>query len=98
MREALGLFEEAGDVSGVVLALDDFIELAVLKGDSIRALTLSGAAAALENKTGVELASAYNQVIHRVRPGSTTGPQGHELSDSEQAAFRSGEAMTLEQS
>ncbi len=86
--EALTMFEAAGDVSGVVLLLDEFAELAAAEHDVLRALTLSGAAVALVNKTGVELASVVNRLMRSDRPS--------DLADADQqGAFEAGKRMTL---
>jgi hypothetical protein len=69
LSEGLSLFAEAQDVSGVVLVLDDFAQLAILEGASARALRLAGAASALQASSGVELASVANEMLGQVRPG-----------------------------
>ena len=49
-REALRLFAEAGDPTGVAMELDDLGELALRENDPTRALRLAGAAEALRER------------------------------------------------
>jgi len=55
VNESLRIFSEAGDVSGIVVLLDDTAALAQLRGDMRRALRLGGAAAAHRATTGAGL-------------------------------------------
>lgn len=66
--DAITLFGETRDVSGVVLLLDDFARLEADAGDMPRALRLSAAAAGLERRSGVQLASWANQFLGLGRP------------------------------
>ncbi len=61
-REALRRFHEAGDVSGVILTLDDLAIVATGLGDLERAGRLWGAARQLQQRTGTELADYVEQM------------------------------------
>ena len=56
MRQALRLFHDSGDVSGIALVLDDLAAEAVALGDVHRAARLYGAARALSQASGAALA------------------------------------------
>ncbi|HUG06726.1 MAG TPA: adenylate/guanylate cyclase domain-containing protein [Candidatus Limnocylindria bacterium] len=58
-REALDIFVEAGDSSGMVLLLSNFAEHARALGDLEREATLVGAWTAMADRTGVGLASLW---------------------------------------
>src|SRR6266513_2970574 len=60
VAEALKLFSDAGDVSGVTLVLDDSGQLAQLKGERMRALRLAGASRELQTRSGTDLATITN--------------------------------------
>jgi predicted ATPase/class 3 adenylate cyclase len=85
LEESLQIFAQAHDVSGIVLLLDDFAELADAEGDPQRAIRLTGAARALTASSGVTLATAVNPSLERVPP------------DQREAAWAEGQAMTVEQ-
>ncbi|MBI4213361.1 MAG: adenylate/guanylate cyclase domain-containing protein [Chloroflexi bacterium] len=90
LEEAIRLFADAQDQSGVVLSLDDFAQLALETGDRMRAIRLSGAATALERRSGAKLASVSNRRIGTGRPSDN-------LSGEEEArAFAEGQRMSLE--
>ena len=91
-EEAIRLFAESRDVSGVVLVLDDFAQLEEQRGDVERAVRLSGAAAALEESSGTQLASATNSLSRSGRPSDRAS---EELLA---GAFVEGRRMTLEES
>jgi predicted ATPase/class 3 adenylate cyclase len=57
IEEAMRLFAVVGDVSGIVLVLSDFADLAILDGDRERAARLVGAATTHEVRSGAGLAS-----------------------------------------
>ena len=65
-REALQMFVDAGDSSGMVLLLSNFSELARARGQTERADTLVGAWTALSQRTGVGLASLWGTTEGRV--------------------------------
>ncbi|HEV2249593.1 MAG TPA: NB-ARC domain-containing protein, partial [Candidatus Limnocylindria bacterium] len=66
--EAIGLFEAAGDISGIVLMLSDFSELARAAGDIERHDVLVGAWAALARKTGIGLTAVFGRTEDRAQP------------------------------
>ncbi|MEP6693306.1 MAG: hypothetical protein ABJB39_01525, partial [Chloroflexota bacterium] len=65
-REALQIFIDAGDSSGIVLLLSNFSELARARGDIQRMDTLVGAWTALSQRTGVGLASLWGTTEGRI--------------------------------
>jgi predicted ATPase/class 3 adenylate cyclase len=65
-REALRIFVEAGDSSGIVLLLSDFSELARARGETERQDTLVGAWTAMSKRTGVGLATLWGTTEGRV--------------------------------
>jgi predicted ATPase/class 3 adenylate cyclase len=64
--EALQMFVDAGDSSGMVLLLSDFSELARMRGQTERLDTLVGAWTAMSRRTGVGLASLWGTTEGRV--------------------------------
>ena len=66
LREAIEIFVEAGDSSGIVLLLSDLAELAKARGDREREATLVGAWTALSQRTGVGLASLWGTTEGRM--------------------------------
>jgi len=66
--EAVGLFGAAGDISGMVLMLSDFAELAKASGDLERHDVLVGAWAALARQTGIGLTAIFGQTEDRAQP------------------------------
>jgi len=58
-REAIHMFVDAGDSSGIVLQLSNYAELAKMRGDIERHDTLVGAWTALSQRTGVGLARLW---------------------------------------
>jgi predicted ATPase/class 3 adenylate cyclase len=65
-REAIQIFVDAGDTSGIVLLLSDFSELARARGDVERQDTLVGAWTAMSKRTGVGLATLWGTTEGRV--------------------------------
>jgi tetratricopeptide (TPR) repeat protein len=61
VSEALRIFHQYGDISGITLALDDYAALAVAEDDLPRAARLWGAARALSSAGGVLLADFVDQ-------------------------------------
>jgi predicted ATPase/class 3 adenylate cyclase len=59
LTEGMELFVEADDVSGIVLFLFDFGELAAAEGETQRALRLYGAMSALRDATGSQLSNTW---------------------------------------
>ena len=71
-REGLSLFDEARDLSGIALLLDDLSDLALTEGDVPRAARLAGGAAALQRQSGTGLADVLHKAEGRSRPGEKT--------------------------
>jgi len=92
LERSPAMFTADGDVSGVVLLLRDFAELALTRGDPERALRLAGAAAGLEaaSQTGM-LGYAQNQIAGLT---GVTASLGRERAESLMAE---GRLMPLEQ-
>ncbi len=65
LREAIGMMRAAGETTGLVLALDDFADLAAAAGDLARAARLEGAARSLEDATGTRLAGISARLMAR---------------------------------
>jgi len=88
--EALHLFVEAKDVSGITLQLDNLSVIARTEGDPVRATRLAAAAVAQQTSTGTGLGGLLSQ-----REGRT----GREGLDEQKAAiaWAEGQALTLEQ-
>jgi len=59
LAEGMKLFLEANDVSGIVLYLFDFAEVAAAQGQTDRALRLYGAMAALRDATGTQISNTW---------------------------------------
>jgi tetratricopeptide (TPR) repeat protein len=91
LREALGMMRAAGETTGLVLALDDFADLAAAAGDYARAERLEGAARSLEEATGTRLAGISARLM--ARPGRSEAA----LPPEEIARYAAeGRALTLE--
>ena len=88
--EALAIFDEAQDVSGIVFQLDNLSVVARLEGDPVRATRLAAAAAHHQVTTGAGLGGLLT---------ATEGRSGREgLSEAEGAqTWAEGQAMSLEQ-
>ena len=67
-REAIAMFVDAGDTSGIVLLISDFGELARARGQTERLDTLVGAWTAMSKRTGVGLATLWGTTEGRVLP------------------------------
>lgn len=90
LAEGLGIFAGAGDVSAIVIFLDDAAALAKIKGETARAIRLAGAAARYQKTTGAALAEVINVNEGRdwVEIVNTT---------EEKRAWSEGQAMSVEQ-
>jgi len=75
-REALELFVEAGDTSGIVIQLSNFAELAKAQGDLDRHAALVGAWTAIRERTGVGLAELIQNTERRA-VAADIAPQHH---------------------
>jgi predicted ATPase/class 3 adenylate cyclase len=88
--ESLQLFANAGDISGVVLVLDDAAQVERLEGNRALAFRLAGAAAAHQATSGAGLAAVLNTEEDR--------DTREDISDeNDQGAWTEGQAMTIEQ-
>ena len=87
--EALKIFADANDVSGVVLVLDSMAEVAFREGDMVTAARIAGAKAAHEVASGAGLTT-----VVAMREGWRSDQA---LASAEGAAWAEGQAMTLEQ-
>ena len=88
-REALQMFAEASDLSGINLHLSNFAELAKARGDLERLYALVGASTALSQRTGVGLANLFGVTEGRIVAADV--PSEH------RPAFDRGFAMTTEE-
>jgi predicted ATPase/class 3 adenylate cyclase len=90
VREALAIFSEAGDLSGIAILLDDAAAIAQLAGDAQRALRLAGAAAVNQASSGAGLGGILNV---------DEGWNWNEKITTEEGtrSWAEGQAMTLEQ-
>jgi predicted ATPase/class 3 adenylate cyclase len=88
--EALNLFIEAQDVSGITLQLDNLSVIARREGDAVRATRLAAAAVSQQRATGTGLGGLLSNQEGR------TGREG--LSEADAArAWAEGQALTLDQ-
>ena len=90
VREGLEIFVGAGDVSAIVVFLDDAAALAKLEGDMVSALRLAGAAHRHQVATGAALAGLINVNEGREWEEMISTPD-------EQKAWAEGQAMSIEQ-
>ncbi len=71
VRDALRIFDAAGDIAGVTLALDDLSAVAVVDGDMPRAARLQGLARRIQATSGAGLASVVLESFEAVtRPNA----------------------------
>ncbi len=90
IREALGIFDETGDFSGMTMALDDLAAVAVAEDDLVRAGRLDGLARRLQTTSGAMLAGVVQEAFERAtRPGAgdRLGAEELERHRAEGAAF-----------
>jgi hypothetical protein len=93
-RHALQHFQDSGDVSGLILVLDDLAIIALGVGDNARAGRLWGAARHLQRSTGTALADYVDQ---NNRLFGVPTPRDV-LSDEELGRYeREGEALSLDE-
>jgi hypothetical protein len=77
-REALRIFQDAGDVGGITLTLDDLASIAVAAGDPPRAGRLYGAARHLQSISGTTLANFVEETYQQYNapsPRSALDPE-----------------------
>jgi predicted ATPase/class 3 adenylate cyclase len=87
--EALELFRDSHDVSGMAILLDDFSGVVAIEGDARRAAVLAAAARANQSSAGVTLGSL---IINQIDV-----PEGNLSAEAAANAEAEGSAMTLEQ-
>jgi predicted ATPase/class 3 adenylate cyclase len=90
-EEALRTFAAAEDISGVILQLDNFSQLARAEGEPERSLRLAGAWAALKAVTGTELSSLVAEREGRLSVEQRPSEQAAA------AAWAEGQAMSMEE-
>jgi predicted ATPase len=91
--EALDIFSAADDSSGIVLMLSHFAELAKAAGDLERHDTLVGAWTALEQRTGVGLASVW--VTSEKRAAASDIPPERRVALERGLAMKTDEALAF---
>jgi tetratricopeptide (TPR) repeat protein len=88
--EAIDIFTDANDVSGIVLQLDNLSQVIRTAGDPLKATRLAGAAKAHQGRTGTSLGWLLSEQEGR------TGREG--LSEQEAArVWEEGQALSLEE-
>jgi hypothetical protein len=90
VAEALQLFVKAGDISGIVLLLDDAAGVERSAGNRALAIRLSAAAATHQAASGAGLGSILNVQEGRTNRGDLSGEE-------DERAWAEGQAMTIEQ-
>jgi len=90
VRDALELFSEAGDISGIALLLDDAGEVVIAAGNRPVGIQLASAAATHQATSGAGLGSVLNLEEGRSRHEYVSGKD-------DERAWEAGQAMTLEQ-
>lgn len=94
VRGALRIFEEAGDVAGVTLALDDLSAVAVADDDLARAARLQGLARRIQASSGTGLATLVQETFESVtRPDASNRLDPAEL----ERLRQEGASMSLQQ-
>jgi predicted ATPase len=89
-REALDIFQDAGDVGGITLILDDLASIAVAAGDAPRGARLYGAARQLQATSGTMLANYVEETYDSYNapsPRSVLSPEEFERYAAEGAAM-----------
>jgi len=89
IAEAFDLFGKAGDISALTILLDDAAQVARLHGDRLRSLRLAAAAAAVQAKTGAEIAMMANAIGGRPTAAATDAE--------EKKAWEEGMAMLVDE-
>ncbi|MGH2690920.1 MAG: adenylate/guanylate cyclase domain-containing protein [Actinomycetota bacterium] len=92
-ERAMGMFSEAGDITGIGLVLNDFAALAAAERDFERAIRLRGAAEVIEREAGQALVSNLDSYYGWVPDVSES-----DIAPEEQARLRAeGEAFSTEE-
>ncbi|HZD24523.1 MAG TPA: tetratricopeptide repeat protein [Acidimicrobiia bacterium] len=63
LDSGIGLFDSAGDISGVILHLRDYADLAMQQQDHERAVVLAGAVRAMEDESGLNLIEGFSEQL-----------------------------------
>lgn len=63
LDEGIALFGEAGDISGVILLLRDYAQMALRQENHGRALVLAGAVSAFQDESGLQLLEGFSQQL-----------------------------------
>jgi len=90
MQEALTIFAAAGDMSGIVLLLDDAAEVASAEGNRTAAIRLAAAAGAHQEASGAGLGTVINVMEGRQR-------RDYVVTDEDELAWSEGQAMSVDQ-
>jgi len=89
-RQGLRIFQDAGDVGGIILILDDLASIAVAAGDPPRAGRLYGAARHLQATSGTMLASYAEETYSQYKapsPKAALSPEDYARYSAEGASM-----------
>lgn len=92
LRESLSLFAEASDISGITVLIGEMADLATGQGTPDRAVTLRGAASALQASSGTDLAESLGADLEARLEVSGQLPD-----DAAREAWQRGLAMTRDE-
>jgi predicted ATPase/class 3 adenylate cyclase len=92
LRESLSLFAEASDISGITVLIGAMADLATGQGALDRAMTLRGAASALQASSGTDLAESLGADVE-----APLEPAGQLREGAAREAWQRGLAMTREE-
>lgn len=73
----IGLFDAAGDISGVILHLRDYAELAMQQEHPERAVVLAGAVRALEDESDLQLVEGFSEQVEGLDQARETLGESH---------------------
>jgi predicted ATPase/class 3 adenylate cyclase len=91
LEEGLAIFAKAGDVTGLVVFIGDFARLSAASGDLLRGVRLASAAAAMQRKSGANLAKVVDEL-----EGTVDGSR-HPRPEEAAAAWAAGQAMSVDE-
>jgi predicted ATPase/class 3 adenylate cyclase len=91
LEEGMSLFVRAGDVSAIVMFLGGLGRLEAALGEGARAMRIAGAAAALQRKSGADLAKVINDIE------GTAAVKAHLAPAEAAAAWAEGQAMSADE-
>lgn len=72
LSAGLRIFDESGDVSGIILHLRDFAHVAMDTGDHDRALILAGAVSTLEEESRLRLLESFSEQLEGLEESRKT--------------------------